>query len=135
MTSYVDWRSKQKMKSKYNAKKQKTPCVFCGEKHDSKKEAARCVELHQMQERGLIRDLRSQVKIQILPFTRYAESDPRMQNERHLTYTADFCYTEVASGKSIIEDVKGFKTKEYKIKRKIVKYMFCRKGECVFLET
>ena len=135
MTSYADWRSKQKMKSKYNAKKQKTPCIFCGEKHDSKKESARCVELHQMQERGLIRDLRTQVKIDILPPVKYVQADPRMTNERGMGYIADFIYTECSSGAKIVEDVKGYKTKEYMIKRKIVKYMFCRKGECVFLET
>lgn len=120
-------------KSKYNAKK--TMCHHCGKPHDSKKEAVRCDELHRMQESGMICDLRTQVEIQILPATKYVHADSRMTNERKMGYKADFVYTECASGKQIIEDVKGYQTKEYKLKRKMVKYLFCRNGECVFLET
>ena len=120
-------------KSKYNARK--TKCHYCKELHDSAKEAARCDELHRMQNDGLIRDLQTQVKILLVPATKYSHVDCRMCNERAMAYIADFKYTECSSGCVIIEDVKGVKTDVYKDKRKIVKYMFCRNGECVFLET
>ena len=38
--------------------------------------------------------------------------------EREVSYVADFVYTE--NGKRIVEDTKGFKTKDYIIKRKLM---------------
>jgi hypothetical protein len=38
--------------------------------------------------------------------------------ERACAYVADFVYTE--NGKKIVEDTKGFKTKDYIIKRKLM---------------
>lgn len=120
-------------KSKFNARK--TACNYCDKPHDSKKEAFRCNELHRMQGAGLIRDLQTQVRIQLLPAEKYSQADCRMCNEKSLSYIADFKYTECSSGCVIIEDVKGMQTDLYRAKRKIVKYMFCRNGDCVFLET
>jgi hypothetical protein len=41
--------------------------------------------------------------------------------EREVAYIADFVYTE--DGKRIVEDSKGFKTKDFIIKRKLMLYM------------
>ena len=40
--------------------------------------------------------------------------------ERELAYIADFVYTE--NGEKVVEDVKGFRTPEYRIKRKLMLY-------------
>lgn len=42
--------------------------------------------------------------------------------ERECSYKADFMYEE--NGKSVVEDVKGFRTKEYIIKRKLMLYQY-----------
>jgi len=42
--------------------------------------------------------------------------------ERAIAYEADFCYSE--AGKTIVEDVKGFKTKEYLLKRKLFLFKY-----------
>ena len=57
---------------------------------------------------------------------------PKQKNERAVKYIADFMYVETATGKIIVEDVKGFKTDVYKLKRKLFKYRY---PEYVFIET
>ena len=42
--------------------------------------------------------------------------------ERECSYKADFKYEE--DGKTVVEDVKGFRTKEYIIKRKLLLYQY-----------
>lgn len=56
-----------------------------------------------------------------------------MPSERRCDYVADFCYTE--NGVRVIEDCKGFRTKDYIIKRKLVKHLCCRDGKMIFRET
>lgn len=41
--------------------------------------------------------------------------------ERECTYIADFVYYQ--NGEVVVEDTKGFRTKEYIIKRKLMLYM------------
>jgi hypothetical protein len=120
------------MGNKYNAKK--TVCAN-GHVHDSGAEAKRCDELHMMQKSGLISSLKTQVRFDLIPAAKYVQDDPRMCNERGLVYIADFVYFENSSGLKIIEDVKGMRTADYIIKRKIMKYMHCRQGDTVFIET
>lgn len=43
--------------------------------------------------------------------------------ERAIAYEADFSYYD-RDGKKIVEDVKGFKTKEYQIKRKLFLFKY-----------
>ena len=40
--------------------------------------------------------------------------------ERSCRYVADFVYTDRATGRTVVEDTKGFRTKEYIIKRKLM---------------
>ena len=35
-------------------------------------------------------------------------------------YVADFVYTDVETGETVVEDTKGFRTDVYKIKRKLM---------------
>ena len=120
--------------SKYHAKK--AACSH-GHTHDSKKEARRCDELHVLERKGAIWDLRVQVKIQLLPPCRFSEIDTRMTDERGLHYIADFQYIQMRDGKpvTVTVDVKGYHAAEYIIKRKLVKAMYCKDGNCVFIET
>jgi hypothetical protein len=43
--------------------------------------------------------------------------------ERECSYKADFVYFDIEANKTIVEDTKGFRTPEYKIKRKLMLYV------------
>lgn len=128
------------MANKFHAKK--TSCAY-GHPHDSKKEAQRCNELHLLQEEGIISDLQIQVPFDLLPFTEYPKLTlPRrwlpkgckaLGNERKITYKADFVYQ--AEGFRIVEDVKGKRTPDYILKRKMFRSLYCKNGKMVFIET
>lgn len=113
-------------RAKYHSRK--TSCQY-GHMHDSRKEAVRCNELHLMQRAGEISGLRTQVKFILLPARKYIDQP----NERAVTYIADFVYNE--DGITVIEDTKGVKTKDYIIKRKMLKDRYCREQGCIFRET
>ena len=44
--------------------------------------------------------------------------------ERPVVYIADFKYWDLKTGEQVVEDVKGMKTKEYIIKRKLMLWRF-----------
>lgn len=102
--------------SKYHNRKIKT---FDGNVHDSRKEAVRWLELKMMERAGRITDLKRQVKFVLIP-TQYAKGEKGKKKvlEREASYIADFVYKD--NGEMVIEDVKGFKTKDYVIKRKLM---------------
>lgn len=79
---------------------------------DSKKEAARYGELKLLEKAGVIEDLKLQVPFELIP------SSP---DEKAVKYIADFVYIE--DGRTVVEDTKGFKTKDYIIKRKLMKWL------------
>lgn len=112
--------------SKYHSTKCK---CGSGHIHDSKREAIRCNELHLMQRAGEISELKTQVKFTLLPARQYSDQP----YERAVTYIADFVYIE--GGTTVIEDTKGMKTKDYIIKRKMLKDRYCREQGCIFRET
>ena len=88
--------------NKYRAQKQ-------GGYH-SKREHKRALELKELESSGLISNLREQVPFELVP------SYPKQQ--RAINYIADFTYVE--DGETIVEDVKGFRTPLYKIKKKLL---------------
>lgn len=88
-----------------------------GETFDSRKEAHRYGELLLLQKAGVISDLKRQVKFELIPSQRVNGKVA----ERACTYVADFVYTE--NGKKVVEDTKGFRTKDYIIKRKLMLYI------------
>ncbi len=83
----------------------------------SRKEYYRAVQLQLLERRGIISDLREQVRYEIVPAQRGA--DGRLL-ERAVCYVADFVYTNVATGEQVVEDTKGYRTQEYIIKRKLM---------------
>lgn len=98
--------------SKYHAKK----TVVDGIEFDSAKEAKRYAKLRDMAEAGEIQDLRLQVPFELLPsFERDGVK------YRGMKYIADFDYYR--DGKRVVEDCKGMKTAEYKLKKKLMAYI------------
>lgn len=98
--------------SKYHAKK----TVVDGIEFDSAKEAKRYTQLRDMEMAGVIHGLLLQVPFEILPSF---ECDG--VKYRGMKYIADFVYTR--DGKLVVEDCKGFKTAEYKLKKKLMAYI------------
>ena len=86
-------------------------------KFDSIKEKNRYVGLKQLEDLGVIKDLKLQVKFELQPSYKYQDKTIRAIN-----YYADFTYKE--NDKLIVEDTKGFKTKEYLLKKKLLLYKY-----------
>ena len=87
-----------------------------GIRFDSVKEARRYVDLNLLQRAGQIQDLQIQVPFILIP----KQKDSKGRVIREVKYIADFVYME--KGRKIVEDVKGYRTKEYQIKKKLMKY-------------
>ena len=83
--------------------------------YDSKREANRARELRFQQMDGQIQNLREQVKFVLIPAQR--DQNGKLV-ERECAYKADFVYD--FKGQTIVEDSKGFRTKDYIIKRKLM---------------
>lgn len=88
-------------------------------KFDSAAEANRWQELQLIAKAGHIRDLRRQVPYDLIP----AQKRPSGGTERACRYVADFVYAEAPSWRTVVEDVKGFATPEYRIKRKLLLWL------------
>ena len=101
-------------RSKYGARKVTTAT---GQTFDSIREYQRFCELNLMQRAGVISDLKCQEKFELIPSQRI---DGKVV-EKPCTYIADFVYTE--NGKKVVEDAKGMKTKEYRIKKKLMLFV------------
>ena len=98
--------------SKYHAKKTVVDCI----QFDSAKEAKRYTKLRDMEEAGEIEGLRLQVPFEILP-----SFECEGVKYRGMKYIADFVYYR--DGVRVVEDVKGAKTPEYRLKKKLMAYM------------
>lgn len=99
-------------RSKYRAKK----ITVDGVTYDSKKEYKRFCDLALLERAGHIQDLQRQVRITLIPSQKDPETGKTL--ERPVYYIADFVYRQ--DGREIVEDVKGYKTKEYILKRKLL---------------
>ncbi len=81
--------------------------------HHSAMEARRCNELHVLQEGGLISGLEAH------PQPRY---DLKVNDVHVCHYLPDFRYFDnERGGAEVVEDVKGFATAEYQLKKKLMK--------------
>jgi len=89
-------------KSKYHAQRQKIDGVWW----DSKAEHARWQTLWRLQQAGSIRGLRRQHRFPI-----------KINDVLICTYVADFTYFKAPRWEFVVEDVKGFPTPVYKLKR------------------
>ena len=116
---------KKATESKYGSKK----TVVDGITFDSKKEAKRWIELKQLEQAGQIFNLQRQVKFSLIPAQREPDiigpRGGRNQGkliEREAYYIADFTYFENNERlfEMVVEDVKGIRTPEYILKRKLM---------------
>lgn len=115
------------MRNKYQAIK----TYVNGIEFDSRKEARRYQELLLLERAGAILNLKRQVKYVLIPaqyetYERYGKKGQRLKDgqrllEKECSYIADFVYEE--NGKEVVEDTKGFRTTDYKIKRKLMLYI------------
>ena len=102
---------------------------------DSKSEARRYSELKLTEKCGIIKDLKLQVAFEIVP-NQYISTfeikkngnikENKKLDERKVEYIADFVYYDNELKINVVEDVKGMKTKEYIIKRKLFKYLYSK---------
>lgn len=100
---------------------------------DSKKEAQYYLYLKAKQEAGEISNLQLQVSYELIPAVWKEETVHlktkdkvyKKQVQRAITYRADFVYTDNSTNNEVVVDVKGLRTKEYKLKAKM---MFALKG-------
>ena len=120
--------------SKYRSRK----ITVDGVTYDSKKEYRRWKELCLLQKAGKITDLERQVPFELIPAQkrivetgeRYKRNDPArgiragdpktkvVTLEQSCVYVADFVYRQ--DGRQVVEDTKGVRTADYKIKRKLM---------------
>lgn len=101
---------------------------YDGRVFDSRKEAKRYKELVLLERAGAIQDLQTQVKFILIPAQREPDTVGKRGGikkgkviEKECAYIADFVYQE--NGEKVVEDTKGYKTKDYIIKRKLMLYM------------
>lgn len=106
------------MRSKYHNRK----VIVDGMRFDSVKEAKRWRELCLMYRAGEIGEVERQVEFVLIPTQRIRTPDGKTKTERAVKYIADFVYTD-KNGRQVVEDVKGVRTKEYIIKRKLLLFL------------
>lgn len=126
------------MGAKYRNKK----VTVDGETFDSLREYRRYKELKLMEQAGEICDLQRQVKFVLVPVQREPDTTTTRGKvktgkviEREVSYLADFAYMVPTHGQEVdedggvhfwggfelvVEDTKGFRTKDYIIKRKLM---------------
>lgn len=100
-------------RSKYHSRK----VTKDGETFDSVKEYRRWCELKLLERAGQINGLERQKQFELIPSQRIGGKVA----ERACNYIADFTYWQ--DNRFVVEDTKGFKTKEYIIKRKLMLWL------------
>lgn len=105
--------------SKYRAIK----TTVDGMTFDSKKEAARYMDLRLLEKAGLIESLERQPVFVLAPSVKY---EGAKRATPALRYSADFTYFEWVGGKKlrVVDDCKGALTTAFKIKRHLMKAQF-----------
>ena len=97
------------MMIKYNSRQ----TIIDGHKFPSQKEANRYQELKLMEKAKAIENLKMQVPFPLIKKSPYG---------KEIKYIADFVYWE--DGKMIVEDVKGYKTDMYKLKKRLMAELY-----------
>lgn len=97
--------------NKYGAKKTEVDGIV----FDSQKEAMRWCELKLMERGGMIRELKRQMRVELIPKT---------DKYRAVNYVADFEYRDAKTGLVVYEDVKGCREgaayEMFKLKKKLM---------------
>ena len=109
--------------------------------HDSRKEALRWTQLLLLERAGEISGLKRQVEFILIPDQREASTEVYQKGEkkgmpkegklleRKVSYIADFVYTDLKTGKMVVEDVKGYRDPssagyaKFVLKRKLMLYI------------
>lgn len=111
---------------KYRSRK----VIYDGISFDSKKEAHRYCELKLLQRAGKISNLELQKSFELIPAQREPSTITKTGKEKlgrvieqSVKYVADFVYID-DMGRTVVEDTKGFRTKDYIIKRKLMLYVY-----------
>lgn len=103
--------------TKYHAKKTQVNGIT----FDSKIEAERYQQLMLLEKAQEISALTLQPEFQILRGWVHPETGEKIKSR---FYVGDFCYLDEATGKLIVEDVKGMETQEFRLKWSLVKSMY-----------
>ena len=101
---------KPKARKYHNEKTEVSGITF-----DSKKEAVRFYELSNMERAGMITKLKLQPQFTL----QEGFKTPEGETVRPIRYVADFSYFD-EQGRFVVEDVKGVRTKEYLMKKKMM---------------
>lgn len=100
-----------------NAKTEVEGIIF-----DSKKEARRYLQLKELERQGVITNLQRQIPFELVPKQTlpepYMKGNKMHRTEHAIKYYADFVY--IKDGKVVVEDTKGYKTKDYRMKYKLM---------------
>ena len=104
------------MRSKYGNKKEEVDGIT----FDSKAEARRYFDLRIRQDIGEIALLRRQVPFVLIKGQRWSDG----KKHRDTVYKADFVYVDCETGEMVVEDVKGFRTDVFKLKKELMKDIY-----------
>lgn len=85
-----------------------------GVQFDSRKEADRYRDLLLLQRAGQI------TALELQPRYDFIIAGKKLKHY----YKADFRYKDMATGGTVVEDVKGFRTKDYKLKKELVEALY-----------
>mgnify|MGYP002795823400 FL=1 len=122
------------------SKYKNTKYTYLGIKFDSLKECRRYTELRLLEQAGKIKDLELQKAYELIP-AQYEETaeiytkgirkgEPKQGKllERACYYVADFYYIDCETGKTVVEDVKGYREGGayalFSVKRKLMLYIY-----------
>lgn len=100
--------------NKFGAKKTEVAGIV----FDSKAEARRYGQLINMERAGHIAGLTRQVPFVLAPSVKF-EGAKRIKPA--LRYVADFCYSDIKTGRVVVEDVKGVITPLFRVKQHLMK--------------
>lgn len=117
--------TQRKKANKYNARK----TTVCGHTFDSKREAEIYLDLLSRKQHGEILRIGLQPSYTLLEGFR----DNEGKKQRAITYTADFFVT-YADGRNEVIEVKGVKTRDYVLRKKLFLHMM-RETDIVFREV
>lgn len=126
--------AKRRISRQKGAKYNNTKVEFDGLKFDSKKEMLRYMALKDAENKGIISDLQTQVKYELIPavteeYVEHLKTKDRIKTrtvQLAITYKCDFTY--IKDNQLVIEDVKAspkMLPKEYILKKKM---LFALKG-------
>lgn len=132
---------KRTIKRKKGERYNHTKVEVNGLKFDSKKEYQRYLVLKEAEDKGVITDLRTQVKFELIPavveeYVEHLKTKDKIKTrtlQLAITWTADFVYQK--DGEEVVEDVKPSKallSDRFVIKEKLFFWRYRKKIRCVY---